>query len=246
MTKKIIVTMCILVLFTSVSYCKTVKTIGVFYGDSKNLYITNYDINRVAKSLTGYLLKFRLCTSEANYYAGTYLLNLSFTNSATTGVATLDLTIANMSQKTGAYYLFIDKVNAGGTYKKTINQYMFVIMPPPKSMNTLEVYYGDSKSFSITNWDENHDEKALTGFTLNFRLCKNQDDYRSANYTLDLPFTNYTQSGTTLGQAYINLTIANMTQTVGTYYLFIDKTNAGGTVKKTTNEYTFKILPGGN
>lgn len=245
--KKIFILLFIILFFMiSMLDARTVKTMGVYYGDSKNLYLNNYDNNHTAKSLTGYTLKFRLCTSEANYYAGTYLLDLSFTNSATTGVATLDLTIANLSQQPGVYYLFIDKVNAGNTYKKTVNQYMFIIMPPPKSTKTLEVYYKDSKSFLVTNWDENHDEKSLTGYTLYFRLCKKEDDYRYGTYVLNLPFANYTQSGSTLGQAYINLSIANMTQAVGTYYLFIDKTNAGGTVKKTTNEYTFKILPGGN
>jgi len=239
----IILTAMLIVSFTLQSEAKTIKTKRVYYGDSRSIYITNYDSDRTAKSLTGFTLRFRLCTSVANYVAGTYLLDLAFTNSSTTGVATLDLSISNLTQKPDIYHLFIDKVNAAGTSPNTTNQYIFIIQPPPKSMETIELYYGNSESFLITNWDEDHDEKSLTGFTLNFRLCKKEIDYVSANYTLNLPFTNYTQSGSTLGQAYINLSKANLQQTAGTYYLFIDKTNAEGTVKKTTNEYKINILP---
>jgi len=111
-------------------------------------------------------------------------------------------------------------------------------------IETIEVYWGNSVLWKHTIKDKNADERNLTGYIVKFRLCANADDYVTQTWVIDpVPsFTNFTQSGTTLGQCYLQLTKTQMQQTPGTYHLYLDIVNQVGDYIWTSNKYYLKIL----
>ena len=232
--------------------CEVLKTISIYFTDTPTYRITIRDFSHTAIDLTDLTIKFRLFENEDDYVTKKYVrdggnndINISMTNLNQTtnpGQAILAISKQNYQISVGAYYLYLDILDSEDTYLKTSNKYILNVYPNSETAKILEAYYGNSLSYKITIYDFNHDQFSNTGYTIYFRLCSSESNYLLGSYILDLPFTNYTQSGYTTGQAYITLSKANLMQTPGTYYLFLDKENAGKTYKITTNKYLYRVL----
>lgn len=112
------------------------------------------------------------------------------------------------------------------------------------------IYYANSPSLRVTITDRDRDAVSLTGFTVKFRVFDSESDYDTKTYTddgndsdLNLSMTNATQSGSTTGQATLDLTKANMSINPGTYYLYLDIVNSGETFTDTANKYVLVVMP---